>query len=126
MQIEIKPGSRPRAPQGTEALLNAPGSCSSEQSKKTEKVNSAERKMTSPGVGQQTSPELLEMKTHLSETDVREAAKAGPTSPVRRESADGAPTTAADALITRHNPSTPPIKSQDKVPSSDKDITLGT
>ncbi|XP_005884712.1 PREDICTED: uncharacterized protein C2orf73 homolog [Myotis brandtii] len=126
MQIEIKPGSRPRAPQGTAALLNAPGSCSSEQSKKTEKGNSAESKMTSPGVGQQTSPELLETKTHLSETDVREAATAGPTSPVRRESADGAPTTAADALITRHNPSTPPIKSQDKVPSSDKDITLGT
>lgn len=126
MQVEIKPGSRPRAPQGTEALLNAPGSRSSEQSKKTEKGNSAQSKMTSPGVGQQTSPELLETKTRLSETDVREAAKASPTSPMRGESADGAPTTAADALITRHNPSTPPIKSQDKVPSSDKDITLGT
>ncbi|XP_006778741.1 PREDICTED: uncharacterized protein C2orf73 homolog [Myotis davidii] len=126
MQIERKPGSRPRAPQGTEELLNAAGSCSSGQPKKTEKGNSAERKMTSPGAGQQTSPELLEAKTHLSETDVREAATAGLASPVRGESADGAPTTAADALITRHNPSTPPIKSQDKVPSSDKDITLGT
>ncbi|XP_054584188.1 uncharacterized protein C2orf73 homolog [Eptesicus fuscus] len=126
MQIEIKPGSRPRAPRGTEAVLNAPGSCSSEQPKKPEKGNSAESKMTSPGLGQQKSSELLETKTPLSETDVREAAKACPTSPARRKSVDGAPTTAADALIARHNPSNPPVKSQDKVPSSDKDITLGT
>lgn len=120
MQIEIKPGSGPRAPQGTEAALNAPGS------KKPEKGNSAESKMTSPGLGQQKSSELLETKTPLSETGVSEAAKAGPTSPVRRKSVDGTPTTAADALITRHHSSNPPVKSQDKVPSSDKDITLGT
>lgn len=126
MQIEIKPESRPRAPQGTEALLNAPGSCSSEQSKNTEKGNSVESKVTSSGVGQQQSPELLQTKAHLSETDAREAATARPTSPGRRASADAAPTTAADALTTRHNLSTPPIKSLDKVPSSDKDITLGT
>lgn len=119
MQMEIKPGSRPRAPGGTEAVLNAPGSCSSEQSKKPEKGNAAESKMTSPGLGQQKSSGLLETKTPLSETDVREAAKACPTSPVRRKSA-------ADALIARHNPSNPPVKRQDKAPSSDKDITLGT
>ncbi|CAK6435087.1 unnamed protein product, partial [Pipistrellus nathusii] len=108
MQIEIKPGSRPSAPPGTEAGLTAP-----EQSKKPEKGNPAESKMTSPGLGQQKSSELLEPKTPLSETDVREAAQACPTSPAGRMSADGAPRTAADAPTTRHSPSNPPAKSPD-------------
>ncbi|XP_036119195.1 uncharacterized protein C2orf73 homolog [Molossus molossus] len=113
IQTERKPESRPRAPQGTEVLLNTPGSRSSEQSKKTEKGNSAENKMISPGLCRQNSQELLETKTLLSETDVREAAKACPRSPERREKiADVLPTTAADALITRHNPSSPPITGQ--------------
>ncbi|XP_016077665.1 PREDICTED: uncharacterized protein C2orf73 homolog [Miniopterus natalensis] len=126
VQTEIKPGSRPRVPKGTEVLLNAPGSCSSEQSKKTEKGNSAESKMISLGLCRQNSQELLETKAHLSETDVREAAKACPRSPERGEKiAEVCPTTAADAPITRDNPSTPPIKSQDKLSSSDKNVIFG-
>ncbi|XP_024408755.1 uncharacterized protein C2orf73 homolog [Desmodus rotundus] len=87
IQREIKPGSRPRVPKGTEVLLNTPGSRSPEQSKTTEKGNSAESKMISPGLClcRQNPQELLETKTHLSETDVREAAKACPRSPERRE-----------------------------------------
>ncbi|XP_006159092.2 uncharacterized protein C2orf73 homolog [Tupaia chinensis] len=50
VQRERKPGSRPIVPKGTEVLLNAPGSCSSEQSKKTEKGNSVESRMISPGL----------------------------------------------------------------------------
>ncbi|XP_046518920.1 uncharacterized protein C2orf73 homolog isoform X2 [Equus quagga] len=115
VQTEIKPGSRPIVPKGTEVLLNAPRSCSSEQSKKTEKGNSAESKMISPGLCRQNSQELLETKTHLSETDVREAAKACPSSPERREkTADILQMAAADALLTRRNPLNPPVKSQDK------------
>lgn len=114
MQTEIKPGSRPIVPKGTEVLRNALGSCSSEQSKKTEKGNSAESKMISPGL-QQNSPELLETETHLSETDVREAAKACPRSPERREKvADILQVTAVNALLPRHDRFNPPIKSQDK------------
>ncbi|XP_063085448.1 uncharacterized protein C2orf73 homolog [Cavia porcellus] len=60
VQREIKPGSRPAVPMGTEVLLNASGSCSSEQSKKTEKGNSAGSRMISPGLCQQNSQELLE------------------------------------------------------------------
>ncbi|EHB05718.1 hypothetical protein GW7_15252 [Heterocephalus glaber] len=60
VQREIKPGSRPIVPTGTEVLLNALGSCSSEQSKKTEKGNSAGSRMISPGLCQQNSQELLE------------------------------------------------------------------
>ncbi|KAM6180338.1 ciliary microtubule inner protein 6 [Erethizon dorsatum] len=60
VQREIKPGSRPIVPTGTEVLLNAPGSCSSEQSKKTEKGNSAGSRMISPALCQQNSQELLE------------------------------------------------------------------
>ena len=62
MQTEIKPGSRPIVPKGTKVLLNAPELCSSEQSKKTEKGNSSESKMISPGLCQQNSQELLETK----------------------------------------------------------------
>ncbi|XP_062934529.1 uncharacterized protein C2orf73 homolog [Cynocephalus volans] len=115
VQREIKPGSRPIVPKGTEGLPNAPGSCSSEQSKKTEKGNSAESKMISPGVCQQNSQELLETKTHLSETDVRQAAKACPRSPEGREKTAGVfPTTVGHARLTRHEPLNPPIKNQDK------------
>lgn len=115
VQAEIKPGSRPTVPKGTEVLRNAPGSCSSEQSKKTEKGNSAESKMISPGLCRQNSPELLETETHLSETDVREAAKACPRSPERREKvADIFQITAVNALLPRHDRLNPPIKSQDK------------
>ncbi|XP_001497059.4 uncharacterized protein C2orf73 homolog [Equus caballus] len=115
VQTEIKPGSRPIVPKGTEVLLNAPRPCSSEQSKKTEKGNSAESKMISPGLCRQNSQELLETKTHLSETDVREAAKACPSNPERREkTADTLQTAAANALLTRRNPLNPPVKSQDK------------
>ncbi|XP_054431366.1 uncharacterized protein C2orf73 homolog [Pteronotus mesoamericanus] len=126
IQAEVKLGSGPRVPKGTEVLLNAPGSCASEQSEKTEKGNSTESKMISPGLCRQNSQELIETETHLSETDVRVAAKACPRSPERRgKVADVFQTTAADAPITRHNPSSPPIKSQDKLSSSDKDIILG-
>ncbi|XP_072624460.1 ciliary microtubule inner protein 6 [Canis lupus baileyi] len=115
VQAEIKPGSRPIVPKGTEVLRNALGSCSSEQSKKTEKGNSAESKMISPGLCRQNSPELLETETHLSETDVREAAKACPRSPERREKvADIFQITAVNALLPRHDRLNPPIKSQDK------------
>ncbi|XP_042837325.1 uncharacterized protein C2orf73 homolog [Panthera tigris] len=115
VQTEIKPGSRPIVPTGTEVLRNAPGSCSSEQSKKTEKGNSAESKMISPGLCRQNSPELLETETHLSETDVRGAAKACPRSPERREKpADTFQITAVNALLPRHDPLNPPIKSQNK------------
>ncbi|XP_069349979.1 uncharacterized protein C2orf73 homolog [Eulemur rufifrons] len=115
VQREIKPGSRPIVPKGTEVLLNAPGSCSSEQSKKTQRGNSAESKMISPGLCRQNSQELLETKTHLSETDVRQAAKACPSSPESREkTAAISQTTVGDALLTRHEPLNPPIKNQDK------------
>lgn len=115
VQTEIKPGSRPIIPTGTEVLRNALGSCSSEQSKKTEKGNSAESKMISPGLCRQNSPELLETETHLSETDVREAAKACPRSPERRKKvADIFQATAVNALLPRHDHFNPPIKSQDK------------
>ncbi|XP_004436700.1 PREDICTED: uncharacterized protein C2orf73 homolog [Ceratotherium simum simum] len=115
VQTEIKPGSRPIVPKGTEVFLNAPGSCWSEQSEKTEKGNSAESKMISPSLCRQNSLELLETKTHLSETDVREAAKACPRSPETREkTADVFQTAAVNALLTRHDPLNPPIKSQDK------------
>ncbi|XP_007465747.1 PREDICTED: LOW QUALITY PROTEIN: uncharacterized protein C2orf73 homolog [Lipotes vexillifer] len=115
VQTEIKPGSRPTVPKRTEVLLNAPGSCSSEQSKKTEKGNSAESKMISPGLCRQNSQELLETKTHLSETDVREAANTCPRSLERREkTADVFQITAVKALLTRHDSLSPPIKSQDK------------
>uniref|UniRef100_A0A2K6Q2F0 Ciliary microtubule inner protein 6 n=1 Tax=Rhinopithecus roxellana TaxID=61622 RepID=A0A2K6Q2F0_RHIRO len=108
---EIKPGSRPTVPKGTEVVLNAPGSRSSEQSKKTEKGSSAESRMISPGLCQQNSQELLETKTHLSETDVRRAAKACPSNPESREKIAGATqTTVGDALFTRHKPLNPPIK----------------
>uniref|UniRef100_A0A8D2JN71 Ciliary microtubule inner protein 6 n=1 Tax=Sciurus vulgaris TaxID=55149 RepID=A0A8D2JN71_SCIVU len=60
VQREIKPGSRPIVPKGTEVLLNAPGLCSSEQSEKTEKGNPTGRRMISPGLCQQNSQELLE------------------------------------------------------------------
>nr|XP_012633263.1 uncharacterized protein C2orf73 homolog [Microcebus murinus] len=115
VQREIKPGSGPTVPKGTEVLLTAPGSCSSEQSKKTEKGNSAESKMISPGLCRQNSQELLETKTHLSETDVRQAAKACPRSPESREKTAGiSQTTVGDALLTRVEPLNPPIKNQDK------------
>ncbi|NP_001356330.1 ciliary microtubule inner protein 6 isoform 2 [Homo sapiens] len=111
VQREIKPGSRPTVPKGAEVLLNTPGSRSSEQSKKTEKGNSAESRMISPGLCQQNSQELLEPKTHLSETDVRQAAKACPSTPESREKTSGATqTTVGDALFTRHKPLNPPIK----------------
>lgn len=85
------------------------------QKKKAEKGNSAESQMISPRLCQQNSQELLETKTHLSETDVREAAKACPRSPERRERiADVFQTTAVHALLTRHDPLNPPTKSQDK------------
>ncbi|XP_032733670.1 uncharacterized protein C2orf73 homolog isoform X1 [Lontra canadensis] len=114
VQTEIKPGSRPIIPTGTEVLRNPLGSCSSEQSKKTEKGNSAESKMISPGLCRQNSPELLETENHLSETDVREAAKACPRSPERREKvADIFQATAVNALFPRLD-FNPPIKSQDK------------
>ncbi|XP_037383308.1 uncharacterized protein C2orf73 homolog isoform X2 [Talpa occidentalis] len=115
IQTEIKPGSRPTVPKGPEVLLNAPGSRSSEQAKKTEKGNAAESKMISPQLCQQNSQELIETKTHLSETDVKEATKACPRSPERREKiAEVFQTTAEDALLTRHRPLNPPVKSQDK------------
>ncbi|XP_057599240.1 uncharacterized protein C2orf73 homolog [Hippopotamus amphibius kiboko] len=115
VQREIKPGSRPTISKRTEVLLNAPGSCSSEQSKKTEKGNSAESKMISPGLCQRNSQELLETKTHLSETDIREAANACPRSPERREKiADIFQITAVNAFLTRCDPLSPPVKSQDK------------
>uniref|UniRef100_A0A2K5RQS5 Ciliary microtubule inner protein 6 n=2 Tax=Cebinae TaxID=38070 RepID=A0A2K5RQS5_CEBIM len=111
VQREIKPGSRPTVPKGTEVLLNAPGSRSSEQSKKTEKGNSAESRMISPCLCQQNSQELLETKTHLSETDFRQAAKACPSSPESREKTTGATqTTEGDVLFTRHKPLNPAIK----------------
>uniref|UniRef100_A0A8D0YJM9 Uncharacterized protein n=1 Tax=Sus scrofa TaxID=9823 RepID=A0A8D0YJM9_PIG len=115
VQTEIKPGSRPIVPKRTEVLLNAPGLYSSEWSQKTEKGNSAESKMISPGLCRQNSQELLETKTHLSETDVREAANACPRSPERREKiADPYQITAVNALLTSHAPLNPPGKCQDK------------
>ncbi|KAM5227879.1 LOW QUALITY PROTEIN: ciliary microtubule inner protein 6 [Ctenodactylus gundi] len=65
VQKEIKSGSRPIVPKGTEVLLNAQGLCSSEQSRKTEKGNSAGSRMISPDLCQENSQELLEIKTHL-------------------------------------------------------------
>lgn len=50
----------PIVPKGPEVLLNTLGSGSSEQSKKTDKGNSSEDKITSPGLCQQNSQELLE------------------------------------------------------------------
>ncbi|XP_037663311.1 uncharacterized protein C2orf73 homolog [Choloepus didactylus] len=115
VQTEIKPGSRPIVPKGTEVLLNAPGSCSSEQSKKTEKGNSAESRMMSPSLCRQNSQEPLETKTHLSETDVKKAAKACPSSPERKEKISGVfQTPTVDILLSRHKPLSLPIKNQDK------------
>uniref|UniRef100_A0A8C2PKZ7 Uncharacterized protein n=1 Tax=Capra hircus TaxID=9925 RepID=A0A8C2PKZ7_CAPHI len=115
VQTEIKPGSRPTVPERTEVLLNASGSRSSEQSKKTEKGNSAESTMISPGLCRQNSQELLETKTHLSETDIRVAANASPIRPEKREKTEKVFQIAVvNALLTRHDPLSPPIKSQDK------------
>uniref|UniRef100_G1T0Z5 Ciliary microtubule inner protein 6 n=1 Tax=Oryctolagus cuniculus TaxID=9986 RepID=G1T0Z5_RABIT len=110
VQREIKPGSRPIVPKGTEVLLNAPRSCSSKQSKNTEKGKSAESRMISPSLCRQKSQELLELKTQLSETDVRQAAKAGPRSPERREKIAGTFQTTGETLLTRHKPLHPLIK----------------
>ncbi|KAI2523406.1 hypothetical protein KI723_020601 [Homo sapiens] len=67
--------------------------------------------MISPGLCQQNSQELLEPKTHLSETDVRQAAKACPSTLESREKTSGATqTTVGDALFTTHKPLNPPIK----------------
>ncbi|XP_010614136.2 LOW QUALITY PROTEIN: uncharacterized protein C2orf73 homolog [Fukomys damarensis] len=111
VQKEIKPGSRPVVPTGTEVLLNAPGSCSSEQSKKTEKGNSAGSRMSSPGLCQQNSQEPLETKTHLSETDGRQTAKSHPKSPEKREKMAGVfQATVGHSLLTRHKPLNPPLK----------------
>ncbi|VTJ79013.1 Hypothetical predicted protein, partial [Marmota monax] len=41
VQREIKPGSRPIVPKGTEVLLNAPGRCSSEQPEKNRERKSS-------------------------------------------------------------------------------------
>ncbi|XP_060043629.1 uncharacterized protein C2orf73 homolog isoform X1 [Erinaceus europaeus] len=110
VQTEIKPGRRPTVPQGKEVLLNASGSRSPEESKKTEKGNLEESKMISPP-GQQDSQELLETKGHLSETDIREAPLKSPRSP---ESVEGFQATAGDTVLTKHTPTTPPAKTQDK------------
>ncbi|XP_012586937.1 PREDICTED: uncharacterized protein C2orf73 homolog [Condylura cristata] len=115
IQTEIKPGSRPAVPKGPEVLLNAPESHSSEKSKKTEKGNSAESKIISPELCQQNSQELIEAKTHLSETDVKEATKASPRNPETREKiADVFQTTTKDALLTRQRALNLSVKSQDK------------
>ncbi|XP_021563187.1 uncharacterized protein C2orf73 homolog [Carlito syrichta] len=111
VQREIKPGSRPTVPEGTEVLLNAPGSCSSQQPKKTEKGNSVETRMISSGLYQQNSQELLDTKTRLSETDVKEAAKVCPRSPESREkTADISQTTITDAFLTKLESLNPPVK----------------
>ncbi|XP_027478850.1 uncharacterized protein C2orf73 homolog isoform X1 [Zalophus californianus] len=115
VQTEIKPGSRPIVPTGIAVLRNAPRSCSSEVSKKTEKGNSAEGKMISPGLCRQNSPELSDTETPLAETDVREAAKACPRSPERKERVtDIFQVTAVNVLLSGHDHFNPPIKSQDK------------
>uniref|UniRef100_A0A8B9XL79 Ciliary microtubule inner protein 6 n=1 Tax=Bos mutus grunniens TaxID=30521 RepID=A0A8B9XL79_BOSMU len=100
-QYRDKTRSRPTVPERTEVLLNASGSCSSEQSKKQRKET--QRK------------ELLETKTHLSETDIRVAANASPRRPEKREkTAKVFQIAVVNALLTRHDPLSPPIKSQDK------------
>ncbi|KAM9187828.1 ciliary microtubule inner protein 6 [Dugong dugon] len=126
VQMEIIPGSRPIVPKGTGVLLKAPGSCSSEQSRKTAKGNSAESRMISPGLCRQNSQEPLETKAHLSETDTREAAQACPRSPERKEGPGVFQKTAEDLLLNGQEPLNPPIKNQDKSPSSDKNTVLAT
>ncbi|KAG8512307.1 putative protein C2orf73 [Galemys pyrenaicus] len=115
IQTEIKPGSRPTVPKGPEVLLNAPGSHSSEHAKKAEKGNSAESKMISPELCQQNSQELIETKTHLSETDVKEeATNACVRNPERKEIPKAFQTVPDDVLLTRRCSLNPPVKSQDK------------
>nr|XP_006122177.2 uncharacterized protein C2orf73 homolog isoform X1 [Pelodiscus sinensis] len=79
---EIKPVSGPIVPKGTEIFLSSRGSCSLEQPK-TEKGNSMESQMTSPGLCLQNSQETLDCETHLSKPDVRESAKAYSRIPVK-------------------------------------------
>ncbi|XP_049726398.1 uncharacterized protein C2orf73 homolog isoform X1 [Elephas maximus indicus] len=114
VQTQIKPGSRPTVPKGTEVVLKAPGSRSSEQSRKTEKGNSAESRMVSPGLCPQNSQEPLESTAHLPETDAREAARARPRSPEREEVAGVFQTTAVGVLLSGQEPLNPPMKNQDK------------
>ncbi|XP_007936231.1 uncharacterized protein C2orf73 homolog, partial [Orycteropus afer afer] len=113
VQTEIKPGSRPIVPKGTEVLLNAPGSCSSEQTRKQRKET--QRKQNDlTGLGRQNSQELLETKIHLSETDVRETAQACLRNPGRKEISSFFHTTTVNVLLTKHEPLNIPIKTQDK------------
>uniref|UniRef100_A0A8C8TRG4 RIKEN cDNA 4930505A04 gene n=2 Tax=Peromyscus maniculatus bairdii TaxID=230844 RepID=A0A8C8TRG4_PERMB len=60
VQREIKPRTTPIIPKGPEVLLNALGSCSSEQPQNTEKENSSGDRVTSPGLCQ-NSHELLQI-----------------------------------------------------------------
>lgn len=86
-----------------------------QNSPKKQRKETAESKMISPGLCRQNSQELLETKTHLSETDVRVAANTCPRSLERREkTADVFQIIAVKALLTRHDSLSPPIKSQDK------------
>ncbi|XP_006881080.1 PREDICTED: uncharacterized protein C2orf73 homolog [Elephantulus edwardii] len=116
VQKEIKPGTRPIVPKGAEVLPNPPGSRSSEKPDKTEKEDSAQNSVTSPHLCLQNPQELIETEVHLSETDINEVAQAHPQSPERKEGSDlqTTQTTAGDVLLTRHQPLSPSIKSQDK------------
>ncbi|NP_001093864.1 uncharacterized protein C2orf73 homolog [Mus musculus] len=60
VQREIKLGAMPIVPKAPEVLLNTLESGSSEQPQKTDKGNSSGDKVTSPGLCQQNSQELLE------------------------------------------------------------------
>uniref|UniRef100_A0A8C6GFC0 RIKEN cDNA 4930505A04 gene n=1 Tax=Mus spicilegus TaxID=10103 RepID=A0A8C6GFC0_MUSSI len=60
VQREIKLGAMPIVPKAPEVLLNTLESGSSEQPPKTDKGNSSGDKVTSPGLCQQNSQELLE------------------------------------------------------------------
>ncbi|KAM6221169.1 LOW QUALITY PROTEIN: ciliary microtubule inner protein 6 [Rhynchocyon petersi] len=114
VQKEIKPGTRPIVPKGAEGLPNVPGSCSSEKYAKTETGNLGKSSMISHHLCQQNPQELLERKTPLSEADFSKAAEARPPNPGRKEGFSVFQTAAVSVLLPRHQPLSPPIKSQNK------------
>ncbi|KAM4695314.1 ciliary microtubule inner protein 6 isoform 2-T2 [Discoglossus pictus] len=90
---EIKTDSGPVVPQGTKRFLNATGSHSLEQPQ-TGKGNSVESSMTSPKLCVHSSQQMFNSESHLSKTDLREAAKTYARNTAREQSSPGGSQTA--------------------------------
>ncbi|XP_030050446.1 ciliary microtubule inner protein 6 [Microcaecilia unicolor] len=92
---EIKPVSEPIVPKGIKAFQSATGSHPPEQPK-TGKGNSVKSKMTSPNLCFQNSQQMCDFKSHLSKTDLREAAKAYPRIPASEQNSSSTSQTAEE------------------------------